>query len=216
MLRSSGSGLGSGDRRDFAVFDLACGNLRFETFLVTALPEADIAFYAVDVCDRLVPPVPQVDYQSLDVLAVLRDGSHIGDWVAAPLCDLSVSFGFMHHVPLRAYREEILAGLVGQGRPGGYVIVSFWQFLNNEDLAEKARITHERALQELRLPELDDNDFLLGWKNIPGVYRYCHSFSEGEIDQLIESVADKADVVSRFMSDGRGDNLNTYVVLRVR
>jgi len=108
-----------------------------------------------------------------------------------------------------------LLSLIEQTRSGGYVIISFWQFLNNEVLREKARITHEHALKELGLQELDDNDYLLGWKNIPGTYRYCHSFSEAEIDQLMEAVADKATLTSRFVSDGRTNNLNTYLILKV-
>ena len=201
--------------QDFLVFDLACGNLRFETFLESAFVGANITFYAVDNCDELVPRTPLVNYQSLDVLNVLQKGLCISDQIEAPVCDLSVSFGFMHHVPLRNYREAILSALVEQTRSGGYVIVSFWQFLNNAPMAEKAQITHERALEELALPELEENDYLLGWKDIPGQYRYCHSFSEADIDQLIGSVASKATVVARFVSDGRTDNLNSYLVLKV-
>jgi hypothetical protein len=81
-------------------------------------------------------------------------------------------------------------------------------------MAKKSHITQERALGTLGLRELDNSDCLLGWKNISGAYRYCHSFSEAEIDGLLESVAGKASVVLRFVSDGRGDDLNTYLVLR--
>jgi SAM-dependent methyltransferase len=202
--------------RSLSVFDLACGNLRFESFLNSALPQTSIDFYAVDNCDELLPRSPSVNYQSLDILNVLLSGTTLSQRLTAPPCDLSVSFGFMHHVPLQGYREEILSSLVGQTRPGGYVIVSFWQFLKNATLAEKARITHEHALKDLGLSGLEDGDFVLGWKDIPHAYRYCHSFSEIEIDQLIESVGALATVVSRFTSDGRTDNLNTYLVLKVQ
>jgi SAM-dependent methyltransferase len=171
---------------------LACGNLRFEDFLTSALPETSFAFHAVDNCDSLVPPMSNVSYQSLDILDAPQNSSCLNDRLAAPLCDLSVSFGFLHHVPFREYREEVLASLVRQTRPGGFVIVSLWQFLNDEALAKRAQTTHERALEELGLPALDNDDYLLGWKNLPGTYRYCHHFSESEIDRLIESVAPKA------------------------
>ena len=206
---------GHDGHQSLLVFDLACGNLRFETFLSSALPEATLKFYAVDNCDLMVPQLQGVDYQGLDILNLLQNDLHINDQLDAPLCDLSVSFGFLHHVPLREYREEILTSLVRQTHSGGYVIVSLWQFMNNETLARKAQLTHQQALDELGLPELDDNDYLLGWKGIPGEYRYCHSFSEAEIDQLIESVVDYATLVARFVSDGRTDNLNTYLILRV-
>lgn len=259
------------DSSELSVFDLACGNLRFESFIKSALPLEDkptkvapwqtrqrdsyqlepkptevfLSFYAVDNCDTLVfqehqkhrvpqasrdpqapqePPEqqssqkPQVHYQSLDIMGVLVSGLDLKSHIAAPLCDLSVSFGFMHHVPSFEYRKRVMQSLIKQTRPGGYVIVSFWQFLNNTDLAKKARIVHERAVKELELQHLNDlesGDYLLGWQNIPGAYRYCHSFSEAEIDLLIQSVKDLASPAFRFTSDGRTNNLNTYVGLKV-
>jgi SAM-dependent methyltransferase len=206
------------ERQNLLVLDLACGNLRFEAFLVSALPETIITFYAVDTCDALVPQVPGVDYQSLDILAILQDASCLNNRIDAPPCDLSVSFGLMHHIPLQEHRAELLASLIRQTCPGGYVIVSLWQFLNDPVLARKAQTTHERALKDLAfwgLGELDDHDYLLGWQDIPKAYRYCHSFTESEIDSLVESVAHKASLVSRFTSDGKTDNLNTYLILKV-
>ena len=205
----------AGEAPVFSVFDLACGNLRFESFLASEFPAATITFYAVDNCDALVPQAPAVRYQSLDVLAALQEGPKLNERYNAPLCDLSVCFGFMHHVPLATWRERILLSLVRQTRPGGYVVVALWQFLSNTALAAKAQVTHERARAELSLPPLESGDYLLGWKDTPGVYRYCQSFSEPEIDHLAAVVAARATVLSRFASDGRTDNLNTYLVLRV-
>lgn len=230
----------SGEKRSLSVFDLACGNLRFEAFLASALPEAAVSAYAVDNCDGLVPnavlaerapdggsgdahgsrSVPcaqsQVSYQSLDVLDVLAAGESIGDRLQAPVCDLSVSFGFMHHIPLPDHRRAVLEALIGQTRPKGLAIVSLWQFMEHDRLAEKARVTHERALLELGLPELDAGDYLLGWKNTPGAYRYCHSFSEREIDDLVASVQARATLASRFKADGRTDDLNTYLIFEAK
>jgi SAM-dependent methyltransferase len=199
----------------FAVFDLACGNLRFESYLTEELPAVSFAFYAVDNCTALIPQTPVVDYQCLDVIELLGKGLILSEQFTAPLCDLSVCFGFMHHVPLPAWRASILSSLIAQTRRGGTVVVSFWQFLNNDALAHKAQDTHQRALAELQLSELEQGDYLLGWQDTPGVYRYCHSFSEDEIDHLAASVAGKACVLSRFTRDGRTDNLNTYLVLQV-
>ncbi|MDO5024875.1 MAG: class I SAM-dependent methyltransferase, partial [Slackia piriformis] len=54
----------------FSVFDLACGNLRFERFLEEALPDASLRIYAVDSCDELVAsadgPSAPVTYESAD------------------------------------------------------------------------------------------------------------------------------------------------------
>lgn len=225
------------DSTGLTVLDLACGNLRFEAFLNAELPETRIIYYSVDNCPDLVStrtasgaaspscldpgrfdprgqPAQTVIHQNLDVLSLLYSGSNLHKSLNAPLCDLSVSFGFLHHVPTIEYRKEILLGLIESTRPGGLVMVSFWQFMNDEKLAKKARATHFRALSELDLPPLDDNDYILGWKDAPGAYRYCHSFSETEIDHLVALLADKATVLSRFKADGRTDDLNTYLVMQ--
>lgn len=252
-------------RQELSVFDLACGNLRFEAFLEERFPATAFEFFAVDNCDGLVAERfgaalrSAVDYRSVDVLQVLMDEgagamaaevrgcagaadggvSHLalaggpgasggmlgavdgpsasgGPGSSIPACDLSVSFGFMHHVPLQEHRAAVLRMLVDQTRPGGFAAVSFWRFLNDASLAKRARATHGVALEEFALPQLDEGDFLLGWNNVPGAYRYCHSFSDDEIDELACSVADRASVAARFAADGRTGNLNTYLVFEVR
>ncbi|MCL2025060.1 MAG: class I SAM-dependent methyltransferase [Coriobacteriia bacterium] len=220
---------GLGDCSALTVFDLACGNRRFETFLATALPEVARTFYAVDNCEEMATAYcPTSHYRHLDILDILQRNLPLNEQFEAPPCDLSVAFGFMHHVPTQAYREEVLRSLIAQTRPGGYAIVSFWQFLTNDRLRTKAQATHREALHTrppilvpLDPAQLDDGDYLLGWQDTPGAYRYCHSFSEAEIDQLVSTavsqtaVTPRATVVDRFTADGRTNNLNTYLILQV-
>ena len=201
--------------RPLRVLDLACGNLRFESYLTQ---EVSFEAYAVDNCEDLVPEMRQVRFSNFDIVSALLDGkdplpSQLHD---VPAADLSVCFGFMHHVPMRSLRERVLQGLVGQTASGGFVCVSFWAFMNNAQLATKALETHAQGAADLDISDFDEGDYLLGWKNKPGVYRYCHHFSEGEIDALAASVTDKADVVARFLSDGRTGDMNSYLVLKVR
>jgi len=209
-------------RETLAVFDLGCGNLRFKTFLEESLPAVDIAYFALDNCEDIVPVHPDetrqliaVQFQNLDAVKVLASGEDLNEQITAPLCDLTVSFGFMHHVPLEANREKVLRSLVSQTRPGGLVMVSFWQFAGDDDMACKAQLAHDRARAELDLPDLDENDFILGWKQIDGAYRYCHSFIDTEIETLLDSVSDTATLIDRFTSDGRTNSLNTYLILQV-
>ena len=207
------------------VLDLACGNLRFERYLADALPGRMVSGYAVDNCDSLVEAgernefdaLPRMAFQSLDVVEWLSDG-RLREALEAPdaSCDLAVSFGFMHHVPLERWRAELLRALIAKVRPGGFVVVSFWRFLNSDKLARKAQETTSHARVELGIPELPPNDYLLGWQDTQGLYRYCHHFDEQEIERLLAAVAGSADLVSRFEADGKTDNLNEYVVLRVK
>jgi SAM-dependent methyltransferase len=203
-----------------SVLDLACGNLRFEQFLTQSFPEVELGCCVVDNCDDLccdlAASLPFVRYQNLDILDVLMQNDTINDHLDASPCDLSVSFGFMHHVPGFALREKVLRSLIKQTRTGGLIIISFWQFLNSRSLADKAQATHERGLKELDLAGLEEGDYLIGWKDKPDAYRYCHSFSDNEIDQLIDVVASDTILVDRFSADGRTDNLNTYLILQKR
>lgn len=203
--------------RTLSVLDVACGNLRFESFLRERLPQTRLDLHAVDNCDSLAAEGQAdgaVHFQHVDVMRALLEGVGWDEDEPAPLCDMTVCFGFMHHVPGRENRMNLMRELVRRTLPGGYVAVSFWQFLNDEGLAAKARATHAHARDNLHLPMLDEGDFVLGWKGVPGAYRYCHSFSQAEITQLVDAVAGSAPCVDRFTADGRTGNLNAYVVLR--
>lgn len=213
------------ERELLRVLDVACGNLRFERYLADALPGRMLSGWAVDNCEPLVEagersefgPLSRIAFQNLDVIERLS-GGRLRESLEAPdaSCDLAVSFGFMHHVPLERWRVELLRALVAKVRPGGFVAVSFWRFLNSDKLARKAKETTSRARAELGIPELPPNDYLLGWQDTQGLYRYCHHFDEPEIERLLAMMADSADLVSRFEADGRTGNLNEYVVLRVK
>ena len=213
------------ERELLRMLDVACGNLRFERYLADALPGRMLSGWAVDNCEPLVEagersefgPLSRIAFQNLDVIERLS-GGRLRESLEAPDAsrDLAVSFGFMHHVPLECWRAELLRTLIAKVRPGGFVAVSFWRFLNSDKLAGKAKETTSRARAELGIPELPPNDYLLGWQDTQGLYRYCHHFDEPEIERLLAMMADSADLVSRFEADGRTGNLNEYVVLRVK
>lgn len=203
-----------------SVFDLACGNLRFERYLEEALPDASLRIYAVDSCDELVAsadgPSAPVTYESSDIVGGLIEGLPLSRLHHAPQSDMAVSFGFLHHVPGEGLRVRVLEGLIDTVRPGGCVAVSFWQFMNNSTLAAKAEVTHAQAIKALGLApgKLDEGDYLLGWKNVEGAWRYCHHFSDEEVGRLVAAVSNRARVIDSFEADGRTGAMNRYVVLQ--
>ena len=64
------------------------------------------------------------------------------------------------------------------------------------------------------MDQLEEGDYLLGWNDAPGTYRYCHSFDDSEIESLIAGVASNAHLVNRFRADGRANDSNEYLVFR--
>lgn len=208
------------EAKSLNVLDFASGNSRFASFLASEYPERDITVYAVDNCEELVVASPHVHFQNFDIVAqLLLNPAQLSNSLDAPLCDASVCFGFMHHIPGQDNRALILETLLNHTKSGGLIIVSFWMFMNNEALAKKAALTHAQALSSLNfsdveITELDEGDFFLGWKDTVNSYRYCHNFTDAEIDELIAGVDERASVVARFNADGRTNNLNAYIILQ--
>lgn len=219
-----GSPAGTGPTAEpdaLTVLDVACGNLRYERFLADALPDRAVSAYAVDAADGLasqaaaLPTRVTVRYQHLDIVGALIDGVPLASALTAPPCHLAVAFGFLHHIPGSAARAALLDALLERIRPGGCVIVSLWQFMNDERLARKARAVTAREAPARGLA-LEENDYLLGWQDAPGALRYCHHFPDHEIDQLL-SHAQRAlpcRLIDRFSADGKTGNLNAYLVLQ--
>lgn len=219
--------LGRGDPdRPLRVFDLACGNLRFEAFL-SEQTDRPLELHGVDSCDELIfdgsgyaDAVAGFSYRELDVLGALMDKGRDDAALLAdvPPAELSVCFGFMHHVPGVELRENVLRMLLARTRAGGIAAVSFWAFAEDPHLARKAVGATARAAEEPPfegfLPRsLEPGDYLLDWQGA-APYRYCHSFGEDEVSRLAEAVSGDADEVGRFSADGRAGNLNRYLILR--
>lgn len=214
------------DSSGLRVLDMACGNLRFEGFLQQRMAQVPVTAYAVDACvdlvECLVPDAGDVYFQELDIVGALASGGLFADALEAPICDVAVCFGFMHHVPGFDARCALVRAMLEKLRPGGVACVSFWQFMNDTAFAEKAAAHHGEALAELAsdvafdAADLEPGDMVLGWQGRPGAHRYCHHFDGGEIDKLLAFVCEggRATVIDRFAADGKSGQMNAYAVLR--
>lgn len=188
---------------NFELLDVACGNLRFEKFLEqrgTVLGQEGTVLKSaicVDNCELLLPEgIPDfVRFENKDLFSGTLDYS----------VDLVVCFGFMHHIPSFERRKAFLEMLMNNVKSGGYVALSFWQFMKDERIAKKAEeLTKKCDLQ------LEEGDYLLSWKERDDVFRYCHNF----IDEEVTSLTDGFQVVAEFSEDGKAHNLNKYVILK--
>ena len=220
LLEGAAFAAGQIPRDPLRVLDVACGNGRFLRFLQEALPGAAIAYFAVDDCeqlarDGLAGDADNVAFQKVDIANSLIDGS-IERAIEAPPVDMAVCFGFFHHIPGADSRAALLRALVKSVHPDGHVAVSLWQFAKSPELAAKAVETTAKARVEYGLPALDEGDYLLGWQNRQHAYRYCHTFSDGEVADLSRAVDDWASLVAWFEADGRTGALNSYLVFRRR
>lgn len=211
------------EHRARTVLDLACGNLRFEEFLASEFPHARFSFNAVDTCPALASPQAltqaNIRYREIDILQSALAGHRFIDDV--PTCDLTVCFGFMHHVPSRELRSAVLETLCAHTAPHCLIVVSFWQFMRDERLARKAMQAGALAADAsspfatlgIDTSQLEEHDHFLGWQTDPSPLRYCHHFPEAEVDELVASVGTIAREVARYSADGSSGTLNRYLVL---
>lgn len=204
-----------------SVLDVACGNLRFERFLSQALPTVRFGFTAIDHCAELADAADtlHVAYRQLDILEALLDPDDEVPHLASNPHDLVVCFGFMHHVPYETLRQRVIDALVDATLPGGFIALSFWQFMNDERLATKAARAAAIAAEHPPYPgfspaALDVHDHFLGWQDDPRPLRYCHHFPEQEIDALVAHAASRAHECTRWSADGSSGTLNRYLLLQ--
>ena len=187
------------------VLDLACGNLRFERYLRSL--DYEVEAHAYDNCDELVGAGEgvggDVAFHHVDLAGALFEGG-LGEVLDVPACDMAVCFGFMHHLPMGGLRSQVLSALADAVRAGGVVAVSFWQFARSARLMAKA----------VPVEGGDAGDYLLGWQGRSDVRRYCHSFEEAEIDELVGACGSQVMELARFSADGKTGDMNRYLILR--
>lgn len=202
------------------VLDLACGNMRFEKYLNL---DASLTYEVccVDNCELMADLDVSCRYIECDIVASLlnRDGSLERGILAPKTFDLVACFGFFHHIPGFESRQLLLSMILEALKPGGIALMSLWRFMDNEKLSAKAVQAHESFSQclsgeGLQLDQLEDGDYFLAWQDRKDVCRYCHHFSDGEIDRLIDGVKSQAEILDRYRKDGRDHRSNEYLVLR--
>lgn len=200
------------------VLDVACGNQRFERFLAQEgfIPDA---VYAVDACEALlattVPEMPQIEHVQADILELLDAGYSFKD-VGIPACSLTVCFGFMHHVPTSQTRCALLEQLLAATQPKGICALSFWQFQRDEKLWRKAAAATKDACARFDIELAVAGDAFLGWQDATDAFRFCHAFSDDEVDALRESAERLgARTLDDFRADGKHGDLDRYLVFEV-
>lgn len=219
--------------------DVACGNLRFLDFLVNYLhnnkgypnvgTRGALSYLGIDKQSMLTQLGMQklsatltqqacVTIHTTDVLSKLIEERE-------PLAELThttslmVCFGFMHHIPSFKLRQAFLSALCEHVCDGGIIVLSFWCFDNTKHGRARAQAQTQQALcalcaqhrYTLDAHELENNDYLLGWKHAQGVIRYAHSFSEQEVFDLIANTK-TLKLLTHWYADGKDNHSNLYVI----
>lgn len=140
----------------------------------------------------------RIDYTGLDENQHLLDQSPIGRLIKQDITkpfglkdkfDLAAILGVMHHLP-QPHRLPLLKRAVSCLKSGGILFLSFWQF------------------DPAKGKPLGNNDYLLPWKLGVTAERYCHLYSQTEINKLLKPLKLKT------LADFRADTSNRYLILQ--
>lgn len=182
------------------MLDLGCGNRRYSKFLEENNVKVKVFNYDNFDWDNMVTDIENgstsASITKIDIIeSLLEDNLNLKKY------DMAVCFGVMHHIPTFELREKLLAELC----KSKIAIISFWQLEKDERIFNKAQETTPKAQQKLRINNLEENDFFLGWQDREDVFRYCHNFSDREIEIL----------TSQFntVEEYSADKCNKYIII---
>lgn len=197
------------------VLDVACGNGRFIHFLSQKFPEKKFEYTGVDNNLALLRDAKNQStgqnlvsqLVSLDIIEKLLQKNNF--LRAEEQFDLLVAFGIMHHIPSQELREQFFRTLSAHSKPGGIVIVTFWDFIAPKRL-EKKQI--DPALLGIDKKLLDSGDYILDWKRGTSAFRYANHITVTQRYHLAKTVG--FSLLTEFRADGKEKNLNHYLVLQ--
>lgn len=194
------------------VADIGCGNGRF----AWALAEWGVASHYTGV--DLDPQLLDFARSHSTALEIVHTDFMQADFTQAgwpqavglrpASLDLVVCFAALHHVPSYGLRLQVVRELTALLRPGGRLLLSYWQFLHSERFVRK-----QIAWQTIGLTaaEVEPGDALLPWQQGSYAVRYVHQVDEIELATLAADAA--LNLLTTFTADGKEGNLNLYAVL---
>lgn len=200
------------------ILDIGCGNGRFLKELYSNRVIERGSYVGIDSSKELIEIAEE---NVKEVKNVFLQFYHL-DLVSKPdivrylntKFNLVVMFGLMHHIPDYQNRLNLINQAMRLLDKEGLLVISFWQFMKTSRLSQK-RLPENKVkevLGELH-SDLEEGDYLLDWDN-SALARYCHNFSDDELEKLQSDIVDLGYTIKdSYSADGKEGNLNRYLVI---
>lgn len=189
-----------------SALDIGCGNGRWFEFLLNN----DVTFSRAVGFDTDSYLIAEAMNTFIDHTEIEFKSGNIFDHeyfqYLAPF-SLVTGFGVWHHIPTYELRLNLLKKLflVRNSR----IIISFWQFHKNPRLLKRCiNPGNIAASLELTDHSFEENDYFVGWHGSKEVVRFCHSFSDEEIERIRMEIG----LPSTLIYGKGNDATNCYLV----
>ncbi len=170
------------DKETIKVLDLGCGNGRFYNFIKDKVE--NIKYTGVDINNDFIKESKK---KYKDAKFINKDIFENLDKIDGKH-NIVCAFGVTHHIPDTpdsSFRYNWFTRLANLLDKRGVLILTFWNF------------------------EDKSGDYFLGWKYRKDIKRYCHQYSDVEIDNIIKNYK-KINI--RLIDRFKADNENLYLV----
>ena len=184
------------------VLDVGCGNGRFGLFMAEHFK--NVTYTGLDNSPALLAFAQAALTDKISALT-LQAHDIIEEPLPAGEFDLVVLFGVIHHVPGYVNRQKFMQSLAEKVAPQGYLAFASWRFY------EQSRFK-ERLVDWSDDFQVEENDFLLDWRQGTTALRYCHYVDDAEQQAIIQATG--LTEVTTFRADGKTQDLNCYTLLQ--
>lgn len=204
------------------VLDVGCGNGRLIRFLSERW-RVPFSYLGIDAsrellsrCRKEFAGTGGARFRETDAVASLVESKAVADIDDGAPYSLIAVLGFLHHVPGRETRQNLLVDLCRRLGAKGTLAVSIWRFGAFDRFDAKIvpwpeALKHEPELAAIGEHDLEAGDHLVAWGRDRKPVRYCHFVDDAEVDALVGAVP--LPCIDRYDADGA---LNRYLVFRGR
>ena len=192
------------------IADIACGNGRFAAFLKSQMPLSRMKYFGYDTSRSLLSiasqTYPEFSFTYLDCMNQM-------DSLETQLNCISV-FGFMHHIPDRAFRSKWISKLCSHVAFNGIIILSFW-LIDVDWLKRKNVLPIVLEGKQITSSDLDTGDYYIPWGSTYNDIRYYHNYSENDLDIISEQMKSLGFIcLTLFEDDLKAHSKNWYMVFQ--
>lgn len=198
------------DLEPTSILDVGCGNGRWLDFLSSSLAQP-FSYVGIDNSPELLAFAQQknqgktnISFEEVDIIDHLIHQQPLSNQTF----EMIGMFGVMHHIPAFENRLSLLLELYRLTKPGGYCLISLWQFKKDPQLMKRAI---DPTLLMIDQKKLEPGDYILDWQRETQAYRYCHLVNQEEQTKLLTQTSWQ--LQAEFDQDGK-ELMNHYLVLQ--